>query len=245
MGFFVDFVVKRGGRRQSGVEVSYRYKGSSRHLSSDVTDNRGEVRTSWDDIWNGREIEVFFDGGNKRIITMKPRDGHSINLPGGCFPLDTPVLTPSGFRPLGSLAAGDWVLSHNEKLGGLVQAQIIERLDHEPQRVIHVRTRDGLDIQATANHRLLTARGYIAVADLKHGDRLIGVSAAAVGRTVERISLIETPMPVSNLIVAEHFNFIAHGCVAHCFARWARTQRVLFQLRQLLGLNLVSRAHCG
>jgi hypothetical protein len=86
MSFYVDIIVMRGGVRQQNIEISYLYNGSKNNLSSDFTNKNGEVRTVWNDVWKNRELEVFFDGGHQRKITLKPRDSYNINLPSGCFP---------------------------------------------------------------------------------------------------------------------------------------------------------------
>lgn len=225
MGFHVDFIVKRNGTRQRGVEISYRYNGSSRNLSTDQTNDRGEVRTHWDSVWHGREVEVYFNGRNKRTITLEPRDSHSVNLPGGCFPRNTPILTPTGERAIGTLRTGDLVLSLPESGGGLVTRRILKRLDHEPMQLYAVKTRDGNELLVTDNHRLLTSTGYRAVSALAEGNRLIGVAthpAGCIVQSIEPSAVVET---VHNLVVSDHFNFVAGGFVAHCFGRLPEFQR--------------------
>lgn len=238
MGFYVDFIVKRNGTRQRGVEISYRYNGSSRSLRTDQTNDRGEVRTHWDNVWNGRNVEVYFDSGHKRTITLEPRDSHSVNLPGGCFPSSTPILTPTGELAIGALRAGDLVMSLAEGGGGLVPRPVLQRVDHEPMRLYAVKTRDGSELLVTDNHRLLTSTGYRAVSAIVEGDRLIGVAAHPAGRIVQSIERSAVVEPVHNLVVLGHFNFVAGGCVAHCFARSPDLQRWYWTAREKLRFGL-------
>lgn len=234
MGFHVDFIVKRNGNRQAGVEISYRYKGSSRNLSTDHTDRNGEVRTRWDSVWEGREVEVFFDGGNKRMVTLSPRDSHSVTLPGSCFAGDTPILTPMGERPIASLAAGEQVMALDTRSGALVARPVIRRVDHGPAQISEVLMQDGRTLQVTDNHRLLTSRGYRFVADLLPGDRLISVATRPEGRMVRSVTPRSKIAPVHNLIVSGQFNFIAAGCVAHSFSRAPAMQWVYWTIRARL-----------
>ncbi len=248
MTFYVDFVVKRNGTRLSGVEISYRYKGSSRNLSTDQTDRNGEVRTRWDSVWDGREVEVFFDGGHKRTVTLKPRDTHSVNLPGGCFSGDTPILTPLGERAISSIMAGERVMALDTRSGGLVACPVIRRDDHGLTRLSTVHLQDGRTLQVTDNHRMLTSSGDRFVADLAPGDRLISVAASPAGRLVRSVHVSSHAAPVHNLIVARHFNFIAAGCVAHSFSQVPALQRAYWTMRAALrpAQNLLAhRTHLG
>jgi hypothetical protein len=239
MGFYVDFIVKRSGSRQRGVEISYRYNGSSRSLSKDQTNDRGEVRTHWDNVWNGRQVEVFFDGGHKRIITLEPRDSHSVDLPGGCFHGLTPILTPTGQLAIETIRAGDLVMCLPKGGGGLVARPVLRRAVHEPMPLSAVKTRDGRDLLVTANHRLLTPAGYRAVSNLVEGDRLIGVAAHPAGRIVQAIERSALVAPVHNLVVSGHFNFVAGGCVAHCFVQWPALQQWYWTAREQLRIGRV------
>jgi len=231
MAFYVDFVVKRNGTRLSGVEISYRYNGSSRNLSTDQTDRNGEVRTRWDSVWEGREVEVFFDGGHRRTVTLKPRDTHSVSLPGGCFSGDTPILTPLGERAIASIAESELVMALDTRTGGLVACPVIQRADHGPTRLCTIHLQDGRALQVTDNHRLLTGRGYRFVANLAPGDRLISLAASPEGRLVRSVQMSSHTAPVHNLIVAKHFNFIAAGCVAHSFSKAPVLQRAYWEAK--------------
>ena len=224
MSFYVDIIVMRGGVRQQNIEISYLYNGSKNNLSSYLTNKNGEVRTVWNDVWKNRELEVFFDGGHQRKITLKPRDSYNINLPSGCFPHQTQIATPLGTRPIGDIDDGDLVLSFNADTGLLANKRVIKKIVHAPMRIFEVRMKNGESLFVTQSHRLLSTKGYVSVTKLKSGDCLLikgNAESYAIFDEVIQTSRIE---PVYNLVVADEFTFIADGFVAHSFTTHPKLQ---------------------
>jgi hypothetical protein len=237
MSFYVDLIIKRGGVRQKNIEISYLYKGSKNDLSSDYTDKNGEVRTEWSDIWKNREIDVFFDGYHKHKIKLTPRDSHTINLPSGCFPHHTKVDTPFGPRCIGDIDDGDFVLSFNPFSCLFTNRRVIKKIVHNPMRILEARMKNGKSLFVTESHSLLTARGYISVANLKCGDHLFVQGDTMSYAILDEITETSRFEPVYNLVVADGFNFIADGFVAHSFTTYKRLQECLWTIYDKLKKN--------
>lgn len=233
--FYVNFIVRRGGSGAQGVKISYLYKGSRKNLSTDTTDKNGEVRTEWTfDPWENREVEVFFDGGYKRIIKLTPmsrKEYHTINLPSGCFPYHTKINTPFGKQSIGDIEAGDVVLSFNSMSGTFINKQVIKKIAHEPMRIVEMKMKNGISLFVTDAHSLLTERGYVAVANLRNGDCLFVQNDKTYSYTIlEEILPTNRVETVYNLIIADEFNFIADGFIAHSFTQYRKLQECFWRV---------------
>lgn len=224
MPFYVTFIVKRGSIKQSNVEISYLYNGSKKNLTSDKTNKNGEVRTRWENNWRDKDIEVFFDGYNKRTITLIPNDTHNINLPSGCFPYKTEILTPTGVRYIGDIKDGDLVCSFNSINGYLVERRVIKKIEHQDSPIVELKIVNGKSLFVTTSHRLLTINGYTTVEKLNNGDSLSLYDNNIYCSVVEKIVETNHFEPVYNLIVEDEFNFVANGFIVHCFTTFPKLQ---------------------
>lgn len=230
--FYVNFIVRRGGSNAQGIEISYLYKGSRKNLSSDITDKDGVARTKWAfDPWENREVEVFFDGYHKHTIKLTPmsrKEFHTIKLPSGCFPYHTKIGTPLGQQSIGDIEVGDIVLSFNSVSGVFTNRQVIKKIVHYPMRIFEVRIKNGTSLFVTDAHSLLTKRGYISVANLKNGDCLFVQGNIMSYVTLNEVVPTNRVEAVYNLIVADEFNFIADGFVAHSFTQYRKLQELFW-----------------
>lgn len=131
----------------------------------------------------------------------------------GCFADGTRVLTPEGYRPIESIAAGEFVLTQPLSGGTAVARRVIRTKRVTRVRIWEVRLSGGADavIATTAFHAFRTDRGWVMARRLRPGDRLMSLGSSAVFVTgIRKTVRVEA---VSNLVVAGYFNYIVEGCV--------------------------------
>jgi hypothetical protein len=130
-----------------------------------------------------------------------------------CFPATARVLTPAGTRCIADLEPGDLVISYRPGLAATVQP-VTRKLQHCEISILRVALADGTALRVTANHTVLTARGWLRVDQLGEGDLLIQADGSS------RVSEVWTEpalKPVYNLHTAGEHNFIVDGVVVHNF----------------------------
>jgi tRNA-splicing ligase RtcB len=93
--------------------------------------------------------------------------GYDIN----CLPAGTLVLTPLGYtRPIEELAPGLEALTISSLRA--VATKIVAALSREDRRLLHIKTRSGLELRATSDHPLLTPEGMVEASFIKPGCRV-------------------------------------------------------------------------
>ncbi len=127
-----------------------------------------------------------------------PRNVLTICL-GKCVTGDTRVLdAESGaYRPIAHWGAARRTAALGA--GGLRKARVSAFAAHGVKPVWRLVTESGLTLNATANHPLLTPRGWVALADLVLGDRL----AAAVSAPFFGIEPLAAPERLGRLVRAQ------------------------------------------
>ncbi|AXV10340.1 Replicative DNA helicase (plasmid) [Euzebya pacifica] len=92
---------------------------------------------------------------------------------GKCLPASTRVLDPAtgSVRSIGDIVAagGGMVASLDRTVGRIVASPVVGVADNGRRAVYRVTTASGRTVRATANHRVLTDRGFIEVGDLRVG----------------------------------------------------------------------------
>lgn len=155
------------------------------------------------------------DGGKVRVTKYGPRRRSS-----GCFPSTARVLTPIGWRAIGTLQAGDLVMSFCPKRKTLVCRSVFKRLDRGVAEMwaIHTENRDH-PITVTQGHSLLTERGWVWTKNLRPGDLLITAHITDhVASRVIKVCRTEESLPAHNLRTEGECNFIVENIVAHNFS---------------------------
>ena len=91
----------------------------------------------------------------------------------GCFTADTPVLMADGTaKPIGRVAVGERVVSHDPVTGEDVEAEVEATHVHHDVPTLEVTTTAGT-ITTTSTHPFyVQGRGWTPAADLRRGDRL-------------------------------------------------------------------------
>lgn len=144
-----------------------------------------------------------------------------------CFDGDTPILTPDGWRPIRDLAPGDRVINFDERHGGLKEDTVVRRHENlavsDGEPMLALTLDNGTTLRVTANHRFLTARGWVRADEITPADRIEpGVRLLARQEVAK-------PERVYNLHVEHDHNYVAGGAVvANCHSAKAE------QLRELL-----------
>lgn len=108
-----------------------------------MTDTLAEM-LAWDD--EAKEVEI------KRIAKVRAA-GKQANY--ACLPMDTTVLTPTGFKEFGELSVGDTVLSYKD--GVVVEDKILHKHFYEDAEIHHYGD-SKKTLRATGNHRWLTTQ---------------------------------------------------------------------------------------
>lgn len=157
------------------------------------------------------------------------RNDYPLEYPNGaeCFPAGTLVDTPTGKVRIADLEKGQFVLSYND--GSLVPRQITRKLVYKPAKLMKVTFEDGgTPVIVTVSHSFLSARGWLAVKELRQGDDIL--QASATPRRIASVTSTGTTEPVFNLYTQYEHNFIADGCVAHNFTYFRALRTILHNL---------------
>jgi len=126
--------------------------------------------------------------------------------PGNCFVEGTPVWTPAGERPIEAIAAGDVVLSRDERSGTVRARRVARTFTRRARSLVDV-TLVGGDgaretVRATPEHRIWSeGRGWVEAKDLGDDDRLVDLD----GRVVRVASVVDVP------VEAVVYNFEVEG----------------------------------
>ena len=98
----------------------------------------------------------------------------------GCFTADTPVLMADGTaKPIGEVAVGERVVSHDPITGEDVEAEVEATHVHHDVPTLEITTTAGT-ITTTSTHPFyVQGRGWTPAADLRRGDRLKTPDTAA------------------------------------------------------------------
>lgn len=140
------------------------------------------------------------------------------NVNGGpaniCFPPGTPVATPGGTVPIGTLRPGDAVWAADAE-GRRVPARVTARHDGWTDWLIELRTARGEMVRATRGHRFRADGDWRAARLLRPGMRLSAPGAAE--DAVDSVRLVPHLSSTCNLEVAPHACFLvgATGLLVH------------------------------
>ena len=154
-----------------------------------------------------------------------------------CFPSDAKVLTPSGWKAIRQIQAGEFVVSIDPASSRLSARRVVRRIDHERAQIweISIEGRDS-QIRTTCSHRFLSTKGWVQAHQLKRGDELI-----LIDENGQREGTVLAVAPtlgfecVHNLRTETDHNFIVDGAVAHNFVRFPLIRSLLATLVEKLG----------
>lgn len=206
-----------------------------------VPTQESEMTKTYSRDFHGTKVRHLPNGGIEITKSLGPKQTRTDYRPtqpasGGteCFPAHTRVLTPTGWRAISTIKAGDAVLSRPADSTALVSRKVTAVKQHGASELLAIRTSLGNDaLLVTRVHSLLTAGGVWRRAEqLQVGDQLV-VPGDGQERTIQVTSIMPggTAPAVFNLHTAVDHNFIvehgnAGGVLAHNFS-YMRTLRVL------------------
>ena len=150
---------------------------------------------------------------------------------GKCFSLDTPVLTPDGWREIGHIREGDTVLSWcpNDLQ---ISHKIVKRIkEGSCVSTINIRTvkYESL-LRVVWTHRLLTENGGRWAGLLRPDSRLLAFDDGKLfSNSVVSVEAGQKE-PVRNLLVEHNYTFIVRGALADSFSLIPRTRRTLARM---------------
>jgi Pretoxin HINT domain len=142
-----------------------------------------------------------------------------------CFPSSALVKTPHGWKEIGKLKAGDFVICYDHSTGAFAPRQVTRKLDHSPTLLWNVYTSGAEQpVATTANHPFLTASGWKNASKLVPGDQLTTYDDASGIRpaTVLSVERTGTKDVVHNLHTAGEHTYIVAGFIVHNFAYFRR-----------------------
>jgi hypothetical protein len=125
----------------------------------------GGVLNARDNVVDGKYGAAILDGvgvlGNVALMTR------------ACFAAGTPMLTPTGNKPIDQFKVGDLILSRDENNPeGPLEAKVVEETFANTARIMVVRV-GGREIKTTAEHPFwLHGKGWLAARELQVGDVL-------------------------------------------------------------------------
>ena len=158
-----------------------------------------------------------------------------------CFPGSTAILTPGGARRIDQIREGDLVLARNPRTGEIEAKVVLARHDHEIADIHVLALTGGSAIETTPNHSFRSNDRWVCADRLKAGDLLETISAdgSAAMVAVERPLAYIRRDAVYNLVVADHFSFVANGSVVHSFTRARSLQCLAWTICALAAKTLL------
>lgn len=132
-----------------------------------------------------------------------------------CFAAGTPVATPTGFRPIESLTAGDKVIAFDFQLETFAPALVLGLHESSTDQIVRI-TMNGQEIRSTRRHPFWVddVHGWVEARALQPGMQVKTLHGPAV---IERVATTQIAgMPTFNLHIAGLSTFcVGPGAVVH------------------------------
>lgn len=126
-----------------------------------------------------------------------------------CLPGHALVHTTNGPVRMKDIREGDEVMTRFGK------ATVGSKMETGEQEVFRITTRLGYEFEGTANHQMLTKRGWKTISELTNDDELLRVSENnELWIKIRKIESVGS-MPTYDIYVPEYNEFIANGFVTH------------------------------
>ncbi|WP_423207156.1 hypothetical protein E2974_21440 [Paracoccus yeei] len=178
----------------------------------------------------GRDPNVgkAFNAGQSHLKAEEDRKRNAANG-GGCFALETRVLTPAGWLEIGSLASRNDIVSFDLASSSTICQPIVKVKRYAKRQIWEITTRLHANaIRTTSAHPFLTTKGWKSTRRLAMGDDLLDLAQGAtlVPNRVIDVRRTDVYEDVCNLVTYGQHNFILPGAIVHNFG-WARRFRGL------------------
>lgn len=135
---------------------------------------------------------------------------------GACFAGSTEVWTPFGSRCIDSFKVGDIVLAWSEERQAIVEQPIRKVNAHAPTRIVQLRFRDGTQLRATVNHKLMTQDGWKRIDKMVPSEQLW--KATGISTRLDAVIALPEKEPVFNLLTRYEHSYVVNGFIAHSFS---------------------------
>lgn len=218
-------------KSQSGEEQEIRWPGGAQYISESVTAPVIQA-ADWDHLSPlQKQLLACTRWSLKKGMTlnvppltpteMSPVSDLAAVASAACFPGESMVLTPEGYKRIADLDIGCAVFSYTPD-HGIIARTITRKMRYDSAKVWCLRTTNAKAMRVTGHHTLLTAEGWKKVEALQVGDQLLHVDGP---QTLSSIDHEPGHEPVYYLHTNGEHNFIVEGFVAHNFTslRWIRT----------------------
>jgi Pretoxin HINT domain len=146
----------------------------------------------------------------------------------GCFPSGTIISTPSGGQNIASIQSGDYVSSVDIGTGEIAACRVLSVRRHSARNIWRITFEDGHQVRTTSVHSFRVVNGWKKASRVCPGDKVLFYDArgAAQVKNVRDSCSDRECEDVFNLIVENHFNFVADGALVHSFT-YLRAVRVI------------------
>lgn len=148
-----------------------------------------------------------------------------------CFPRDTLILTPFGWREIGTIKKGGTVVSLSPIDEMLTHRTVLNVKVHQnPSQIWVLHFSDSEHaLRTTRSHTFLTKRGWVRTLDLVEGDltQRIESDGSMAWHKIVSVKATPTQEPTFNLTTYGDNNFIVRGAVAHNFSYCRRLRSYL------------------
>lgn len=163
---------------------------------------------------------------------------------GGCFPSGTMISTPSGKQDIASIDPGDYVFSLAVEAGQLTASRVLSVRRHSARDIWRISFEDEHQVRTTSVHSFRSTDGWKKASRIRPGDQVLFYEAqggARLRNVIESRPTYEVE-DVFNLIVEEHFNFVANGALAHSFTYFRRARVLAWRILNVTFLPKPKRA---
>jgi len=151
---------------------------------------------------------------------------------GGCFPSGTMISTPSGRQDIASIDPGEYVFSLDVGTGQFTACRVLTVRRHSARNIWRISFEDEHQVRTTSVHSFHVTDGWKKASRICSGDKVLFYDAqggAQVRSVTESRPTCEVE-DVFNLIVEEHFNFVASGALAHSFTYFRRAKVIAWKI---------------
>lgn len=165
----------------------------------------------------GREDWDAYEAGCQPRVAPRTRDPDDWPRGYYCFEASTPVTLADGRSlPIGEVGVGTRVLSWNEIDGTLEARSVTAVHPAPPTPMLRIDCANGLRLQVTPPHRLMTTRGWQRAGLLRPGNLLRCLGDDGLQPlAIEAIEVVPAQGPVYDLTVEATHTYFANGVLAH------------------------------
>ncbi|MEZ5726682.1 MAG: Hint domain-containing protein [Burkholderiaceae bacterium] len=183
------------------------------------------------------QMNRWFESNRRNMEGFGNRSGSSFgggfgggSPAAGCFALDVPVMTPDGWRAIGTIERGSLVMGVDPATGSMAPATVLRIQRPGSRALVGIRLAGSTRTVATTHsHSFLTRRGWRKASRITPRDEILHAQrfGNCEWRGVAAVEALGLRAEVCNLVVSGHNDFIAGGLVSHSFTYFRRTRGLL------------------